>query len=201
MNPYQQMVQDWRIAMEVPIGDYANPKVNRPELMAALIAEEGGETVNGLKHGDLIETTDGLCDTVFVGYGVAVEYGVLLGELSLRPDHFAPVGKPGLPGGKDRQWWIEMLERRTAKAVKDLLNTKLSPAQALDATASLVLGCMVAARDFGVGLLSCFEEVQASNLSKRGGGRRADGKILKGPNFRKPDLRRILVQQGWRDAA
>lgn len=201
MNPYQAMVSEFHSTMSLPVGDYSSPQVSRPELRADLIKEEASETVDGLRQGDLIATVDGLCDTVYVCFGAAVEYGVKLGELSLRPDHFAPTGKPGLPSGKDKEWWIEMLERRSEKAVKDLLNKKLGPHEALSASCSLVLGCMQAAKDFGVGLLSCVEEVHASNLSKTGGKLRADGKMGKGPNFRKPDLRRILVMQGWREAA
>ena len=41
-----------------------------------------------------------------------------------------------------------------------------------------------------------FEEVQASNMSKLGEGgkpiHRKDGKIMKGPNFRLPDIQKIL---------
>lgn len=45
-----------------------------------------------------------------------------------------------------------------------------------------------------------FNEVHSSNLSKLGeDGKpiyRADGKIVKGPNFREPDLRSILAKHG-----
>lgn len=201
MNPFQEYVQAFHKAMNLPVGDYAAPKVSRPELRADLIREEAGETTKALRENNMVETVDGLCDTVYVCFGAAVEYGVKLGELSLRPDHFAPTGKPGLPSGKDKEWWIEMLERRSEKAVKDLLNKKLGPVQALDASCSLILGCMQAAKDFGVGLLSCYEEVSRSNMAKVGGPIRADGKQLKPKGWTPPDLRRILVQQGWREAA
>lgn len=201
MNPFQEYVQAFHSAMSLPIGDYSSPQVSRPELRADLIREEASETTKALRENNMIETVDGLCDVVYVCFGAAVEYGVKLGELSLRPDHFAPTGKPGLPSGKDKEWWIEMLERRSEKAVKDILNKRLSATQALDASCSLILGCMQAAKDFGIGLLSCFEEVQNSNLTKAPPTYNAAGKVQKGPNFRKPDIRRILVQQGWRDAA
>ena len=49
---------------------------------------------------------------------------------------------------------------------------------------------------FGIDLDECFAEVHSSNLTKPGEDgkpvRREDGKIMKGPNYRKPDLTFIL---------
>jgi predicted HAD superfamily Cof-like phosphohydrolase len=51
---------------------------------------------------------------------------------------------------------------------------------------------------FGINLDRCFEEVHASNMSKLDeDGQpifREDGKVLKGPNYFKPDLFRVLFQ-------
>ena len=49
---------------------------------------------------------------------------------------------------------------------------------------------------FGINLDECFEEVHESNMSKLGpDGKpiyRDDGKVMKGPDYREPDLRKIL---------
>jgi predicted HAD superfamily Cof-like phosphohydrolase len=49
---------------------------------------------------------------------------------------------------------------------------------------------------FGIDLDKCFEEVHNSNLSKLGNdGRpvyRDDGKVVKGPNYMAPDIRKIV---------
>jgi predicted HAD superfamily Cof-like phosphohydrolase len=49
---------------------------------------------------------------------------------------------------------------------------------------------------FGIDLDKCFEEVHNSNLSKLGSdGRpvyRDDGKVVKGPNYMAPDMRKIV---------
>ena len=49
---------------------------------------------------------------------------------------------------------------------------------------------------FGIDLDKCFEEVHNSNLSKLGSdGRpvyRDDGKVVKGPNYMAPDMRKII---------
>jgi len=49
---------------------------------------------------------------------------------------------------------------------------------------------------FGVELDNCFDEVHRSNMSKLGEDGlpiyRDDGKVLKGPNFFQPDLKKVL---------
>ncbi len=50
--------------------------------------------------------------------------------------------------------------------------------------------------EFGIDLDKCFEEVHNSNMSKLGSDgkpiHREDGKVMKGPNFRAPDLKKVL---------
>lgn len=62
----------------------------------------------------------------------------------------------------------------------------------LDAITDLIYVTIGTAIDFGFDLEGAFEEVQSSNMSKLGeDGKpifRKDGKILKGPNYTKPDL-------------
>lgn len=58
-----------------------------------------------------------------------------------------------------------------------------------------------AALEWGIPADDCFAEVHDSNMSKLGEDgkpiHRADGKVLKGPNFWEPDLESILKQAGW----
>lgn len=65
-----------------------------------------------------------------------------------------------------------------------------------DAICDLIYVLCGTAVSFGIPLDECFAEVQRSNMSKLGDdGKpivRNDGKILKGPNFVKPDLYRII---------
>jgi predicted HAD superfamily Cof-like phosphohydrolase len=46
---------------------------------------------------------------------------------------------------------------------------------------------------YGIDMEPVFKEVHESNMSKLG--RRTDGKVLKGGDFRQPDIRRILEAQ------
>jgi len=65
-----------------------------------------------------------------------------------------------------------------------------------DALTDLVYVVYGAGHAFGIDLDSCFEEVHSSNMSKLGPGGtpiyREDGKVLKGDNYREPDLATVL---------
>ena len=51
---------------------------------------------------------------------------------------------------------------------------------------------------FGINLDKCFDEVQNSNMSKLGNNGKPiyndDGKVMKGPNYFKPDLSKFLIK-------
>lgn len=65
-----------------------------------------------------------------------------------------------------------------------------------DALTDLLYVVYGAGHSFGINLDKCFEEVHNSNMSKLGeDGKpiyREDGKVLKGPNFREPNLKDLL---------
>lgn len=54
------------------------PQLSRPELRYKLIAEEANEACKAIYYGNFAEAIDGLCDTIWVCYGSAVEWGVNL---------------------------------------------------------------------------------------------------------------------------
>lgn len=68
--------------------------------------------------------------------------------------------------------------------------------------ADLQYAVLRAAYIYGMDLEPIFKAVHESNMSKLGAdGKpiiRKDGKILKGPNYKEPDLEPILRAQGWR---
>ena len=80
----------------------------------------------------------------------------------------------------------ELQELKDALAANDIV-------EVADALTDLLYVVYGAGDVFGINLDDCFEEVHSSNMSKldEEGNPiyREDGKILKGPNFRKPDLR------------
>lgn len=65
-----------------------------------------------------------------------------------------------------------------------------------DALTDILYVTYGAGHAFGIDLDKCFEEVQASNMSKLGEDGnpiyREDGKVLKGPNYFEPDLTKFV---------
>lgn len=57
-----------------------------------------------------------------------------------------------------------------------------------DALGDLIYVVIGAAETWGIDIDRVVREIHRSNMTKEGGGRRADGKILKGPNYSPPDL-------------
>ena len=74
-------------------------------------------------------------------------------------------------------------------------NKRIEVAKELTDLAYVVYG---AAATWGIDIDKCFEEVHSSNMSKLGeNGKpiyREDGKVLKGPNYRPADLKKILFK-------
>ena len=84
----------------------------------------------------------------------------------------------------------ELSELTEAMNNKDLLEV----ADALTDILYVTYGAGIA---FGIDLDKCFEEVQKSNMSKLGDDGKPiyneHGKVMKGPNYFKPDLNKFLV--------
>ena len=83
----------------------------------------------------------------------------------------------------------ELEELKQAIVNKDLL-------EAADALTDILYVTYGAGHAFGIDLDSCFEEVQNSNMSKLGEDGKPiyndDGKVMKGPNYYKPDLSKFV---------
>ena len=83
----------------------------------------------------------------------------------------------------------ELDELKQAIENKDLL-------EVADALTDILYVTYGAGHAFGIDLDSCFEEVQNSNMSKLGEDRRPIyndvGKVMKGPNYYKPDLSKFV---------
>jgi len=83
----------------------------------------------------------------------------------------------------------ELEEFKTALNNNDIV-------EVLDSIEDLIYVCVGAAVSFGLPLNKGFEEVHSSNMSKLGEDgkpiRRSDGKIMKGPNYFRPNLKPII---------
>ena len=83
----------------------------------------------------------------------------------------------------------ELRELKEAINKKDLQET-------IDALTDILYVTYGAGHAFGVNLDKCFEEVQNSNMSKLGNDGKPifneNGKVMKGPNYFKPNLNQFL---------
>ena len=83
----------------------------------------------------------------------------------------------------------ELEELKEAMENKDLL-------EVADALTDILYVTYGAGHAFGIDLDKCFEEVQKSNMSKLGEDGKPiyneSGKVMKGPNYFKPDLTRFI---------
>ena len=83
----------------------------------------------------------------------------------------------------------ELEELKNAMASKDLL-------EVADALTDILYVTYGAGHAFGINLDKCFDEVQNSNMSKLGSDGKPiyndSGKVMKGPDYFKPDLSKFL---------
>lgn len=89
---------------------------------------------------------------------------------------------------------IDLIEEELDELKEAIKNNDL--VEIADALTDILYVTYGAGHAFGLDLDACFKEVQASNMSKLGeDGKpiyRDDGKILKGPNYFTPDLKKVL---------
>jgi len=69
---------------------------------------------------------------------------------------------------------------------------------AIDGLCDLLYVAYGTAVTFGIDLEPFFDEIHASNMAKIGGGRRADGKVLKTANWQPPRIAELLELQAVR---
>ena len=86
-------------------------------------------------------------------------------------------------------WNEESIETIDAMNRGDLPNVA-------DGIVDLIYVLIGAAATYGIDLRPVWDAVHAANMSKEGGGTRADGKILKPPGWEPPDVAGILARQG-----
>ena len=89
---------------------------------------------------------------------------------------------------------LELIEEEVQE-LRDGLGKK-SMLEIADALTDILYVVYGAGHAFGIDLDDCFHEVHSSNMTKLGAdGRplyREDGKVMKGPNYREPDLTKFV---------
>ena len=109
------------------------------------------------------------------------------------------VEKPEWPSAETMELRIDLIEEELQELKDGILLGDGTLVDVADALTDLLYVVYGAGHSFGINLDKCFEEVHNSNMSKLGNdGKpiyREDGKILKGENFREPNLKEVLNEQ------
>ena len=102
--------------------------------------------------------------------------------------------KPAFPEEKIQNLRIKLIEEEL-KEFKEAIKNK-DIIEVADALTDILYVTYGAGHAFGIDLDKCFHEVQNSNMSKldENGSPiyNKDGKVMKGPKYFKPDLKKIL---------
>ena len=102
--------------------------------------------------------------------------------------------KPGLSSDKINNLRISLINEELEELKQAMKNNDLK--EAVDALTDILYVTYGAGHAFGVNLDKCFDEVQKSNMSKLGEDGKPiyneAGKVMKGPNYFKPDLSKFL---------
>ena len=103
--------------------------------------------------------------------------------------------KAEFPSGKITSLRYDLI-REELDELKDAINKK-DIKEVADALTDILYVTYGAGHAFGINLDKCFEEVQNSNMSKLGVDGKPiyneKGKVMKGPNYFKPDLNKFVA--------
>ena len=102
--------------------------------------------------------------------------------------------KAGFSDVKTNKLRIDLIKEELAELTKAMQDENLI--EVADALTDILYVTYGAGHAFGIDLDKCFEEVQNSNMSKLGEDGKPiyneAGKVMKGPNYFKPDLSKYL---------
>ena len=102
--------------------------------------------------------------------------------------------KPSFSSDKTNNLRISLIEEELSEFKEAISKKDLR--EAADALTDILYVTYGAGHAFGINLDKCFDEVQKSNLSKLGNDGKPiyneHGKVMKGPKFFKPNLKKFL---------
>ena len=102
--------------------------------------------------------------------------------------------KAGFSDAKTNKLRIDLIKEELEELTEAMQDENLL--EVADALTDILYVTYGAGHAFGIDLDKCFEEVQSSNMSKLGDDGKPiyneAGKVMKGPNYFKPDLSKFL---------
>ena len=103
--------------------------------------------------------------------------------------------KPGFPDDKITSLRYDLIKEELEELKEAIDNRDIK--EVADALTDILYVTYGAGHAFGIDLDKCFEEVQNSNMSKLGSDGKPiyndKGKVMKGPNYFKPDLNKFII--------
>ena len=104
--------------------------------------------------------------------------------------------KAGFPNEKIVNLRYDLIKEELEE-LKEAIHSK-DIKEVADALTDILYVTYGAGHSFGINLDKCFEEVQSSNMSKLGSNGKPiynnKGKVMKGPNYFKPDLNKFVAK-------
>ena len=102
--------------------------------------------------------------------------------------------KPSFSTDKINKLRLDLIKEELQELTEAMNNKDLL--EVADALTDILYVTYGAGHAFGIDLDKCFDEVQNSNMSKLGSDGKPiyndSGKVMKGPNYFKPDLKKII---------
>ena len=102
--------------------------------------------------------------------------------------------KPAFPDKKIEELRYNLIEEELNELKEAMQQKNLK--EVADALTDILYVTYGAGHAFGINLDECFKEVQSSNMSKLGNDGKPiyneQGKVMKGPNYFKPDLNKFV---------
>ena len=103
--------------------------------------------------------------------------------------------KPGFPNDKITSLRYDLITEEIGELKEAMENKDIK--EVADALTDILYVTYGAGHAFGIDLDKCFQEVQDSNMSKLGSDGKPiyneKGKVMKGPNYFKPDLGKYVA--------
>ena len=103
--------------------------------------------------------------------------------------------KPSFSTDKINKLRLNLIKEELSELTEAMNNKDLL--EVADALTDILYVTYGAGHAFGINLDKCFEEVQNSNMSKLGDNGKPiyneHGKVMKGPNYFKPDLKKFIT--------
>lgn len=203
MNLFDAVAEFSRAADVLLLDEPGWPPHPDLDLALSLIDEEAGELRDALNARDMVETADAISDLMYVTAGLVLRIGGR--ELVGNTDYLVDITHRVASWDVYEERWTDYPEKVRVEVLKlrDAVERR-EHGRACAYARQLLSSCALLAGILGLPMRSVFAMVQASNMSKVVGGkviRNEAGKVQKPPTYMAPDVRKVLIINGWREAA